>query len=127
MEFRADDKAEIYADGVLLTTINQPFLKFKTTLPDSTRLLAIRGTNIKEHYGFIIKLSNGFITDKHWRCSNTEHDNWNKISYDDHDWQHARPLTWPSDWAQYLIHPAEIIWAEIYTDVVYCRGWPSKL
>ena len=122
---RAEDIADIYADGDFLTTINYPFSISTATLPDNTRLLSVRATNTGGKYGFIIKLSNGFVTDTHWRCSNTEHDNWNKLSFNDDEWQPAITLTWPVWWTHDL-DPAEVIWAKTYTHIVYCRGWPSK-
>ena len=68
---RVEDIADVYADGDFLMTINYPFSTSTATLPDNTRLLAVRATNTGGVYGFIIKLSNGFVTDTHWRCSNT--------------------------------------------------------
>ena len=123
---RADDIADIYADGVFLMTISSPFKTSTATLPDNTRLLSVRATNKSGRYGFIIKLSNGFVTDTHWRCSNTYNDNWYKLSFNDDEWQPARVVTWPSVWEPHGLDPAKIIWARAYADVVYCRGWPSK-
>ena len=126
LEGRADDEADIYADGVYLKTIRSPFKTSTVTLPNNTRLLGVRTENTGGVYGFIIKLSNGFVTDTHWRCSNIEHDNWYKLKYNDDDWQPARNHGWPSHWPPHGLDPAEFIWAQTYTDVVYCRGWPSK-
>ena len=126
LEGRADDKADIYADGVYLKTIRSPWETSTVTLPNNTRLLGVRAENTGGDYGFIIKLSNGFVTDTHWRCSNIEHDNWYKLKYNDDDWQPARNRGWPRNWGPHSLDPAEFIWAKTYTDVVYCRGWPSK-
>ena len=123
---RADDIADIYADGVFLMTISNPFSTSTATLPDNTRLLSVNATNVGGNYGFIIKLSNGFVTDTHWRCSNTYNDNWNKLSFNDDEWQPARVLSWPSHWSPHRLDPAKIIWVKSYADVVYCRGRPSK-
>ena len=132
---RADDIADIYADGVFMKTINGPFSTSTVTIPDNTRLLAVRGTNTVARYGFIIKHSDGFVTDTRWKCSNTQYsththvetdDNWYELSYNDDDWEPARVLSWPSHWAPHGLDPAKIIWARAYADVVYCRGWVSK-
>ena len=126
LEGRADDKADIYADGVFLQTITSPFSTSTATLPDNTRLLAVRVENTGGHCGFVFKLSNGFVTDTNWRCNNTEHGNWNKHNYDDNDWQPARSVNWQPYFGKHGLDPAKAIWAETYTDVVYCRGWPSE-
>ena len=126
---RADDVAEIYADGVSLMTITGPFSTAEVKIRDNTRLLAVRveNTNGNER-GIIIKLSSGFVTNStHWRCSSTHNTQWNKLSYDDDIWQPAKANVWPKDWAPHSLNPAEFIWARTNTDVVYCRGWPSKL
>ena len=68
---RAEDIADVYADGVFLMTLRSPLSTSTATLPDNTRLLSVRAANTGGVYGFIIKLSNGFVTDTHWRCSNT--------------------------------------------------------
>ena len=126
LEVKVDDKADIYADGVFLGWISNPFIISTVMLPDDTNLLGVRAENFRGIYGFIMKLSNGFVTGTHWKCSNTEHDNWYKLSYNDDDWQPARITMWPPEWSPLGLDPAEFIWAEKYTDVVYCRGWPSK-
>ena len=123
---RVEDIADVYADGDFLMTLRSPLSTSTATLPDNTRLLAVRATNTGAGYGFIIKLSNGFVTDTHWRCSNTYNNNWNKLSLNDDEWQPARVLSWPPYWTPHGLDPAEFIWAERYTPVVYCRGWPSK-
>ena len=123
---RVTDIAHIYADGVFLKTITSPFKTSTVTLPDNTRLLSVNATNVGGKYGFIIKLSNGFVTDTHWRCSNTYIDNWNKPNYNDADWQPAIIAIWPSWWPAHGLNPAKIIWAKTYADTVYCRGWSSK-
>ena len=123
---RADDRAYIYTDGDFLMTIRGPFSTFTATLPDNTRLLSVNATDTGGGYGIIIKLSNGFVTDTHWRCSNTYNDNWNKLSFNDDEWEPPRIVTWSSRWTPHGLDPAEIIWTERYTPVVYCRGWPSK-
>ena len=122
---RADDVADLYADGAFLTTITNPFITSVVTLRDDTGLLAVCGENKIGHYGFIIKLSNGVVTDTHWRCNNTEHSDWYKLSYNDEDWQPAKIIPLPDGWSHDL-DPAEFIWAKTYTPVVYCRGWLSK-
>ena len=128
LEGRADDIADIYADGDFLKTFSSPFSTSTFTLPNNTRLLAVRGTNtVCCLRGFIIRLSNGFDTNTHWKCSNLEHDNWNKLNYTDNDWQPAITHGWPPHWIPHGLDPAELIWTDTYTDdVVYCRGWPSE-
>ena len=129
LEGRADDIADIYADGASMGKITYLFSTSTVTIPDNTRLLAVRGTNKGGGYGFIIKHSTGFVTDTHWKCSNTQyntHDKWYELSYNDDDWEIARVLSWPPRWAPHGLDPAKIIWARAYADVVYCRGWVSK-
>ena len=124
---RADDRAYIYADGVFLMTIRDPFTTSTATLPNNTRLLAVNATSFSgTEYGFVLKLSNGFVTDTLWRCGNIYNDDWYKLSFNDDEWQPAIIVTWTSWWAPQDLFPAEIIWAKTYADVVYCRGWPSK-
>ena len=125
LEGRADD-ADIYVDGVFLKRIRDPSTTSTATLPDNTRLLAVRAENRGEANGFIIKLSNGFVTDTHWRCRSTYKDNWYKLSYNDDDWQPAITLTWPPSFSAHGLDPAEVIWTEINTSVVFCRGRPSE-
>ena len=129
LEGRADDMADIYADGDFPQKIRSPFSPSTVTIPDNTRLLAVRGTNIGGGYGFIIKHSNGLVTDTHWKCSNTQyttHDKWYELSYNDDDWEPAKVQGWPSHWAPHGLDPAKYIWAKTYANVVYCRGWMSK-
>ena len=127
LECRADDRAAIHTDGVFLKNISKIFKTSQVTLPDNIRLLAVRGENVNNPYGFLIRLSNGFVTDTHWKCSNTYHNNWYKPNYDDEDWQPAVSNAWPTEWFPHQLNPAEFIWARTYTSVVYCRGWPGKV
>ena len=126
LQGRADDKADIYADGVFVKTIISPFSTSTATLPDYTRLLAVRAENTGGGHGFIIKLSNGFGTSTHWRCNSTEHNNWIQPSYNDDNWRQAKTLKWARNWDPHLLEPAVIIWTQTPAGVVYCRGWPSK-
>ena len=125
---RADDIADIYADGVFMKTIRGPLSTSTVTIPDNTRLLAVRGTNTGGGYGFIIKHSTGFVTDTHWKCNThvETDDSWYELSYNDDDWEPAKVRGWPSHWTPHGLDPAKIIWARAYADVVYCRGWVSK-
>ena len=123
---RADDSADIYWNGVFLKKITSPFEISEVAIPDNTSLLAVRGVDTGGVAGFIIKLSNGLVTGTHWRCSNTEHNNWYKRSYSDDDWQPAITIHWPSNWGSIGLDPAKFIWAKENTHVVYCRGWLSK-
>ena len=120
---RADNSADVYADGDFLMKIPDYLSTYTATLPNNTRLLSVKAINSRAIHGFIIKLSNGFVTDTHWRCSNTYNDNWNKLSFNDDEWQPAKKVTLPWD---HGLDPAEFIWAKTYTKIVYCRGWPSK-
>ena len=121
---RADDTCDIYADGDYLMSIWGHLSTSTATLPDNTLLLSVNAVHTGGEYGFIIKLSNGFVTNTHWRCSKTYTDNWNKLSFNDAEWQPAKIVTLP--WGPHGLDPAEIIWANTDADTVYCRGWPSK-
>ena len=123
---RAVGEAYIFAEGHdnYLTRIGST--TSRTLLPDNTRLLVV----YSDELGFAIKLSNGFVTDTHWRCTGTYHVDWYKLDYNDDDWQPAKRLTWPwsSSWLngrEYAFYPAELISAET-TDALYCRGWSSR-
>ena len=124
---RAVGTAHIFADGDhwYLTEIGAR--TSRTSLPDNIRLLAVYSGQL----GFAIKLSNGFVTDTHWRCTGTPHNDWNKLDYNDDDWQPAKRLPWPWSssklWGrEYDFYPAELISAETNSVDVYCRGWSSR-
>ena len=122
---RAADKdgwAIIYADGHDLMSIsNTPST---ATLPNNTRLLAV----VSHQSGFVIKLSNGFVTGTHWKCSTTEHVDWRTLNYNDDAWKPAIILNWLSWDGVHGLEPAELISAEAYSYFhgVHCRGWPSR-
>ena len=126
LKCRADDRADIYADGVYVKRAKNPFVIASVTIPSNTQLLAVRAIDTRRGtHGFMIKLTNGFVTNTHWRCNNTLHDNWYNLTYNDDFWQPAITRHWP--WGSHGLEPARFIWAAIYTTTVYCRGWSSKL
>ena len=126
LEIRADD-AVLYADGVFLKYTTGTTTTSTVTLPNNTRLVAVRAENRGGAYGFILKLSNGFVTDAHWKCRSAYKKNWYKLSYNDDYWQYAVHLIWkPFTFSGHGLDPAIVIWTEIRTPVVYCRGWSSE-
>ena len=98
------------------------------SLPSNTRLLAVEaGDNSgDEQPGILIKLSNGFVTGSHWRCTHSTSGDWQALTYDDSAWPQAVIYNWT--WGEHDLHPAEFISGEEYgrRDSVYCRGLISK-
>ena len=111
-----DGWAVINADGHDLMKINNT--PSTATLPNNTRLLAVAS----HQSGFVIKLSNGFVTGTHWKCSTIDHVNWRTLNYNDDAWKPAIILNWDG---VHGLEPAELISAEAYS-YVFCRGWPSR-
>ena len=124
---RAHDLADVYADGSasVVTSIRDTDTTAEVNLPDNTRLLAVwaRDYSDDQQPGILIKLSNGFITGSHWKCTHPYHVDWHTLTYDDSAWSQAETYSWP--WGEHDLHPAQFISGSIYSRV-YCRGWVSK-
>ena len=122
------DYASVYADGDSVLTIRGTDSTTEVSLPDNTLVLAVYARDISDDQpGILIKLSNGFITGPHWRCTHSPPgDGWGSLTYNDSVWSQAVVYSWP--WGEHDLHPAQYISGEGYGSYrhVYCRGWASK-
>ena len=118
--------ADVYADGGRVAHISAPDTMIEVSVPDNTRLLTVYVHDNNHHPGILMKLSNGFITGSHWKCTYDYHDDWRTLTYDDSAWPQAVVYNWT--WGEHHLHPAQYISGERYgsDSEVYCRGWVSK-
>ena len=125
---RANDRAEVRVDGVHVTNIRDPDVTTEFILPNDTRLLALYAYDLSgnEQPGIQVKLSNGFFTGSHWRCTHSDPDDWWRLTYNDTAWPQAVIYSWPR--GVHHLRPAEFISGERYGSygLVWCRGWVSK-
>ena len=120
--------AAVYADGVRLGYIWQHTVTRDFSIPSNTRLLAVYADNHDGgDYGFILRLSSGFVTDASWRCIGTGYTDWDTPGYDDSHWPSAVIIPKPASWPAHNLNPAQIIWVADSTDIeIFCRAWYSK-
>ena len=127
---RAHEWANVRVDGSssVVTHISGTDTAAEVTLPNNTRLLAVfaEDRSDNDQSGFLIKLSNGFITGSHWKCTHSHPEYYWTLTYNDTDWQQAVVYSW--QWGEHQLHPAEYISGEEYggNHQVWCRGWVSK-
>ena len=132
----------VYADGVWIGNICHADTT-EASIPNNTRLLSALVTGDSDNQpdfseddepGVLIRLSSGFITGSHWKCSYSgSYDNHNHayhwdLAYNDTDWPKAELHTWPL--GEHDLHPAEYItggqFDSDFRPIIYCRGWVSK-
>ena len=119
--------AYVYADGDSVAEIYDPDTTTEISLPDNTRLLAVRVYDYTgKQPGIIMKLSNGFITGSHWKCHHSPSGDLTSLTYDDSAWPQALIYSWPR--GEHYLHPAQFISGRRYRSncCVRCRGWVSK-
>ena len=111
-----------------VTKLSDTYTTAEVSLPNTTRLLSVYAWNSADKQpGFLIKLSNGFITGSHWKCTHSQPNSpYSSLTYDDSHWPQAVVYNWT--WDEHDLHPAQFISGELYggTNKLYCRGWISK-
>ena len=118
--------ADVYADGDRVAHISAPDTMIEVSVPDNTRLLTVDVYDNNDLPGILMKLSNGFITGSHWRCTHGYHADWYSLTYDDSAWPQAVVYSWT--WGEHHLHPAQYISGELHGSYrgVNCRGRVSK-
>ena len=120
----ADDEHWVYVDGV---EVGHGFLSLPitVTVPDNTKLIAVKAVDYNNYAGFIGSLSNGVVTDGSWKCTRDLVTDWEKLNFDDSKW--SAPTTTRANGdpqARGVASSAKWIWAGAYNDAkttVYCR------
>ncbi|KAK6189698.1 hypothetical protein SNE40_001698 [Patella caerulea] len=124
-----DDTMSFYADGVLYTNQNDNDWRQQSpvSIPDDTRVVAIKCLNIRGIGGIKMALGDGTKTDVTWKCSAAFEDNWNKVGFNDAAWANAivPPYNTVKTQPESLNGKADWIWTSGYEEeqdtTVYCR------
>ena len=120
----ADDEHWVYADGVEVGhgLLDNPIT---VTIPDRTKLIAVKAVDNNNYAGFIGSLSNGLVTDGSWKCTRDLATDWEKLNFDDSKWSAPTATRANGDpQARRVASSAKWIWAGAYNDAkttVYCR------
>ena len=120
----ADDEHWVYADGV---EVGHGFIanRITVTIPDNTKLIAVKAVDYNNYAGFIGSFSNGAVTDGSWKCSRDLVTDWQKLNFDDSKWSAPTATRDNGDLsAKDIAKSAKWIWAGAYNDAkttVYCR------
>ena len=75
----ADDEHWVYTDGV---EVGHGFLSLPitVTIPDRTKLIAVKAVDYNNYAGFIGSLSTGLVTDGSWKCTRDLVTDWETVS-----------------------------------------------
>lgn len=130
---RCCNGATIYIDGEFVSRTEND----NTTILDveeTARVIAIRCRRYMHDggpNGLIVSFSNGFTSDKTWRCSGTSASGWNEMAFNDNSWKAAYVIdlngTMGSAFKNDPHFPDEANWIRgnnMYTSTKnsYCRG-----
>ena len=126
----ADNELWVYADGQEIGHHKDWKTTIKVTLPETTKVVAVKINDYGVIGGLLGSFSDGNVTDHSWKCSREYSESWNLPSFDDSAWPTAIATRGQGDsvWGTQpnIAKNAKWIWAGPYETktssvTVYCK------
>jgi hypothetical protein len=125
-----DNEMWLYADGVLKEHNRNWREASRVTLPDNTRVIAIKCVDVGVVAGIRAAFDNGITTDRSWKCNTSPTPGWMTPGFNDASWVSATEIpinvehTYWQGWPRELTNSGPWIWTARYAGghkQVFCR------